>query len=102
VHIQTLRLADVCTPLSSEVEDLLLRYLPDGLIDCFDVRRDIGNVLDRAIMRDNHVLHVIIPKAEIDKFAEKPRTNDLKFSSKNTACVNIAVSLNEFHFLDGR
>ena len=102
MYIQTLRLADVCAPISSEIEDFLLRNLPDGLVYCFDVSRDIGDVLDRAIMRDDHVLHVVIPKTEVDEFAEKPWANYLEFSSKDTASVDVAVNLDEFREANNR
>jgi len=50
-------------------------------------------------MCDDHVLHVVVldPKFEINKLAEKPRANDLEFSSKHTASVIVAINLNEFH-----
>jgi hypothetical protein len=44
-------------------------------------------------MHNNHVLHVIIPKTEVDEFAKKPGANDLEFPGKDIASVNVAINL---------
>jgi hypothetical protein len=80
----------------------VLRYLPDGLVNGFDIGRDVGNVLNRAIMCDDYILHVVVPEFEIDELAEKPRANDLEFSSKDTARINVAVSLHEPQTINAR
>ena len=92
MNIQTLTLADKGTTISSEVENFLLTNLPYGFVDSFDIVWDVGNVLYGSIVSDNHVLHVIIPKANVDEFAEEPWANDLEFTSKDTASVDVTIT----------
>ena len=94
MNIQTLTLADKGTAISSEVEDFLLTDLPYSFIDSFDVVRDAGDVLDRSIVSDNHVLHIVIPKAKIDEFTEEPRTDDLEFTCKDTTSIDVTILFN--------
>ena len=42
-------------------------------------------------MRNNHVLHVVVPEAKLDKLLEQPRADDLEFTSKDTTSVDVAV-----------
>ena len=92
MDIERLGLADVGTTIGSEVKDLLLGDLPDGLVDGFDVIGDAGNILDGAVVRDNHVLHLVIPQTEIDELAQEPWADDLEFSSENTAGVDVTIN----------
>lgn len=70
MDIQTLALANVCTTIRGEVNDLLLRDFPDSLVDCFDIVGDIWNLLDRATVGNDHILHLIVPELEVNKLAE--------------------------------
>ena len=91
VDVERLGLADKCAAISSEVEHFLLRDFPYGFIDGLDIIGDSRDVLDGAIMRDDHVLHLVVPEAEVDEFAKEPRADDLEFASEDTTCVDIAV-----------
>jgi hypothetical protein len=53
-------------------------------------------------MCDDHVLHVVIPEPEVDKFAKKPWANYLEFTSKDTASVNVAVRPDKHHAVNER
>jgi len=44
-----------------------------------------------TVVRNDHVLHLIIPQAEVDEFTEEPGADDLEFASENTAGVDVAV-----------
>ncbi len=46
MHVQALALANESTTVGSEVDNLLLADLPDGLVDGFDVGGDCWDVLD--------------------------------------------------------
>ena len=94
MNIQTLTLADKGTAISSEVEDFLLTNLPYGFVDSFDVVRDVGDVLDRSVVSDDHVLHIVIPKAKIDEFTEEPGADDLEFTCKDTTSIDVTILFN--------
>ena len=90
VDVQALALADKCSTISGEVENLLLTDLPDGLVDRLDVVWNSRDALDRPVVSDDHVLHVLIPEAKVDELLKKPRANDLELPSEDAASVNIA------------
>ena len=94
MNIQTLTLADKSTTISSQVKDFLLTNLPYGFVDSFDIVWDVGDVLHGSIVSDNHVLHIIIPKANVDEFSEEPWADDLEFTCKDTTSVDITIALN--------
>jgi hypothetical protein len=93
VNIEGLRLADVGTSIGGEVEYFLLGDLPDGFGDCLDVVRDSRDVLNVAVVRHNHILHLVIPETQVDEFAEKPGADDLELPSEDTTRVDVAVSI---------
>ena len=41
-------------------------------------------------MCDDHVLHGIVPETEVDELAEEPGADNLEFTSKDAASVNVA------------
>lgn len=90
VHVQTLALTDVRAAVGREVEDLLLADLPHGFVDRLDIVGDAGDVLNRAIVRDDHALHGIVPETEINELAEQPRADDLEFTSEYTTGIDVA------------
>jgi hypothetical protein len=90
MDVQALALANICATIRSEVDDLLLRDFPDGLVDGLDVVGDIGDLLDRATVGNDPILHVIVPELEVNKLTEQPRTDDLEFASEHTTSVNVA------------
>ena len=90
VDVEGLGLANVRATIRREVDNLLLRDLPDGLVDRLDLRGDVGNVLDRSVMSDDEVLHVIVPETEINELAQEPWADDLELASKNTTGIDVA------------
>lgn len=66
VDVQTLTLTNESAAVSSEIEDLLLADLPNGLVDGLDIVGDRRNILNRTTVRDNHVLHLIVPELELN------------------------------------
>ena len=91
MNIQALTLADERPTVRSKINDLLLTDLPNSLVDRLDVVWDPSNLLDRSVMSDDHVLHLVVPELEVHKLTQEPGTHDLEFTSKNTAGVDIAV-----------
>lgn len=91
MDIKTLTLTDKRSTVSSEVKNLLLADFPNCFINGFDIGRDVGDVLDRTIVRDNHVLHIVIPKVKSDKFAEKPRAHNLELASEYSTSVDVTL-----------
>lgn len=82
VNVQRPRLANVGSAVGGEVEDLFLGDLSDGLVDCFDVIWDAGDILNRSVVRNDHVLH-LIPKVEVDEFAKEPAADHLEFAGED-------------------
>ena len=90
MDVQALALANICATIRSEVDDFLLRDFPDSLVDGLDIVRDIWNLLDRATVGNDHILHLIVPELEVNKLAEQPRADDLELASEHTTSVNVA------------
>lgn len=61
VHVKRLALANESTTVGSKIEDLLLTDLPNCLVNSLDVVGDGRDVLNRAVVCNDHVLHVIVP-----------------------------------------
>lgn len=47
--------------------------------------------MDGAIVGDDHILHLVVPKTKINKLAEEPRAHDLEFTSKDTTSIDVAI-----------
>ena len=95
MNIQTLTLTIKSTTISSEVQNFLLTDLRYCFVDGFDVVRDIRNVLNRSVMSDDHILHIVIPKSEVDDLTEEPRTDDLEFACKDTTSVDVTIFIQQ-------
>ena len=67
--IERLGLTDVGPMVSSKVKHLL-RELPDGLVDSFDIIRDPGDVLGGSVVCNDHVHCLIILQPNIDKLMQ--------------------------------
>jgi len=91
VYVQTLTLADEGSSVCSKVKDLFLGDFPDGFVDGFHGIGNIGDILNRTVMGNDHILHVVVPKAEIDQFAEKRGTDNHEFTSENSATINVTI-----------
>jgi hypothetical protein len=90
MYVQALALTDEGPTISGEVENLLLTDLPDSLVDRLDIIWNTRNALDRPIVSNDHIFHVLVPEAKVDEFFEQPRANDLELPSEDTTGVNIA------------
>ncbi len=91
VDVQALALANEGTTISGEINDFLLANLPHRLVDGLDVIGNVRNVLDGAIVCNDHVLHVIVPETKVNQFTEEPRANDLEFTGEHTTSINVAT-----------
>lgn len=89
MDVKTLTLANERSTISGEVDHLLLADFPDGLVDRLNIIGNTWNILNGTVVSDDHVLHVIVPESEVDEFAEEPGTNDLEFTSKDAAGIDI-------------
>src|SRR5579871_1438608 len=89
MDVERLRLIDESTPISSHIYNRLLTQLPNGFVHSLQLLRDIWNVLNRSVIRNNTILHIITPKAQINKITQQPRIHDLEFPSKNASRVDI-------------
>lgn len=90
VDVQALTLANEGTTVGSEVEDLLLADLPDCLVDRLDVVGDAVDALDRPVVGDDHVLHLVIPELQVDELAKQPRADNLELAGENATGVDVA------------
>jgi hypothetical protein len=96
VNVQTLTLANERSTVSSEVDDLLLRDLPNGFVNGFDIIWYAGDVGDGAIMSNDHILHVVIPEPTVNKIPEQPGTYNLEFTSKDATSIDITDRTRQF------
>jgi len=46
-------------------------------------------------VRDNHILHLVVPETEVNEFMENPRADDSELLSKDTKCVDVAVGISK-------
>ena len=70
MDVKTLTLIDEGTSISSHIDDSLLTQFPNSLVHGLEFLRDIGNVLDRTVIGNNSILHIITPETEIDEIAQ--------------------------------
>lgn len=80
MDVERLRLIDESASVGRQVYDGFLRDLPHSFVDRLQLGRDGGDVLDRAACGNDEVLHVIVPKTEIDQVAKEPRADDLEIA----------------------
>jgi len=78
-------LADAGTEIGSEIEHFLLGDLPNGLIDGLDVVRDPQDIVNRAVVHNNHILDLV------RRVREEARGRQLGTLSEDTARVDVAV-----------
>jgi len=70
-----------------EINDGLLGDLPDSLVDCLELGGDGGDVLNRSTGSDNEVLHIVIPKTEVDEISKQPGADDLEVTRQDSSSV---------------
>lgn len=58
-----------------------LREFPDGFVDRFDIIGNGGDVLNRAVIRNNRVLHLVVPQSEVHQSPKEPGADYLEFTS---------------------
>ena len=79
-----------CTAIGGQVDNFLLTDLPDGLVNGFDISRNVWNVLDGAAVGNDHVFHVIIPKTKRHELFHQPRVGNLEFSCQDATRIDVA------------
>lgn len=89
MDIQTLTLINKRTPISSHIHNRLLTQLPHSLVERLQLARNIRDILNTPIIRNNPILHIIAPKPQINEIPQQPRIDDLEFAREHTARVNV-------------
>lgn len=77
VNVETLTLANESAAVSCKVQNLILANLPDRLVDRLDIVGNARDILDGAVVGDDHVLHGVVPVLDINELAKKPGADDL-------------------------
>ncbi len=77
--------------IRSKIDDLRLRDLPDSPVNRLDVVWKDVDVLDRAVVSNDHVRHVIVPQIKLHQRATEPGADNLELASTDTASVDVAV-----------
>jgi len=95
MDVQALALANICATIRSEIDDLLLRDFPNGLVDGLYVVGDIWDLLDRATVSNDHILHFVVPELEVNKLAKQPRADDLELAGEHTTSVDVAGEIRD-------
>src|SRR5690606_33741188 len=54
-----------------------------------DIGRDLGNALDRAVRRDDLVLHIVVPQAELHEVFQQVFVHHYEFSAQYAAGVDV-------------
>ncbi|KAH0357813.1 hypothetical protein KCU83_g235, partial [Aureobasidium melanogenum] len=67
VNVERLRLVDEGTTVSGHLNNVTLAEFPNGLVQSLEVVRNVGNALDRTTVGNDAVLHVVRPKATVNK-----------------------------------
>lgn len=75
-----------------------MRDLPNGLVDRLELGGDRGDVLDRTTSSNNEVLHLVVPKAEVDEITQQPWAYNLEVSRQDSSsvehgCVRLEATL---------
>ena len=73
-------LADENPTIGRHVDNNFLADLPHSLVQSLDFVWDAGNVLYRPIVRDDGVLHLVIPDTHRDQVPDQPFVDDLEFA----------------------
>lgn len=75
VNVQALRLANVRRPAACQLDQLLLRNLPNGFVDVFVFLWKTFDVLHRTLVRHQLVPGLRIPESELDQVLHKVRVD---------------------------
>lgn len=89
IEIQRLWLTDIRASCNSEVQQLLLRDLPNCFVKFFQLGWDLLDVLDRPIVSYKLVLNLRDPKSDVDQISNKMFIHANKLSSQNSSSVNV-------------
>ncbi|KAH3677659.1 hypothetical protein OGATHE_000313 [Ogataea polymorpha] len=89
VDIHRLRLVDVRASVGRHVDNAFLRNLPDGAVQVLQLLWHIWQVLDRAVVLDDEILHRVVPQSKVNKVPQQVRVDDLELTSKNSSGVDV-------------
>ncbi|KAG9533387.1 hypothetical protein KCU93_g70, partial [Aureobasidium melanogenum] len=89
VNVERLRLVDEGTTVSGHLNNVTLAEFPNGLVQSLEVVRNVGNALDRTTVGNDAVLHVVRPKATVNKVLKQPRVDNLELSCEDTTGVDV-------------
>lgn len=89
MDVEGLGLIDESAAISGHLDNGPLGDLPHGLVERFDVSRDVRNILDRAAIGNDAVLHIVAPEAHIDEVFQKPWVDDLELAGEYTTRVDV-------------
>jgi hypothetical protein len=67
-----------------------LRDFPNSFVKSLDVVRDFFDVLDRAIVFEQEVLDVLVPKIKSNQVFDQVRVDTDKLTSEHSSVVHIS------------
>lgn len=89
VHVHGLRLTDEWSSVGGHVQHVFLLDFPDRLVQVFDPRGNVWNVLDGATMGNDLVANVRRPEVVLNQIPEHVLIDDGEFSRKDTPGIHI-------------
>ena len=89
VKVERLRLADERTAVCGHVNHTALLDLPRRLVQCLELCRHAGAVLDAAAVRDNLVAQRFVPKAALAEVLQEVAVDHRKLAREHTARVHV-------------
>eukprot|EP00760_Papus_ankaliazontas_P021466 PhM_4_TR18693/c1_g1_i1/m.98836 len=88
-QVQGLRLVNVRRARRGHVDDILLLDLPHGAVDALEVRAQVGDVLDAAVVGDDGVACGVAPQPDADEITHKVLVHDRELAAEHTAEVHV-------------
>ena len=80
IKIQRLGLTYVGSPCQSQINQLLLRNLPYRLIECFQFLWNLGYLLYRTIMGNEHVFYIGCPFIDLNQITNQMLVDAYEFT----------------------
>ena len=90
MDVERLRLINEGSSVRGLFDHILLRDLPDSLVQLLNLVRDVGDVLDAAIGRDDVILDIIIPHSQLHQVLEKVLVDHLELATEHSPGVDVA------------
>ena len=82
-------MANVGSPVSRHVNERALGNFPSGSVQCFEVIRNLFDVLDGTVRTDDAVFHVFIPQAKLREVAQQMFIDDDEFTREHAAGIDV-------------